>query len=1158
MLRKFATATILEARRWDDTRRTAHRASFLYVPREGFLYVRSRAISSRTNDNFDNFPAEEIEKSWRSFIGKPVFVNHHNSDHRRARGVIIDAALHHDQNPDGSPDTWVELLHEVDARRFPKLAEAILNGWVERTSMGCDVAFSICSACGNKASTPMDYCRHIPSMKGQKIRRKNASTGSTEDVLVYEKCYGLGFFENSLLVEDPADPTAWLVGVDDRGVGGGYTGSLLAFNDPDLTPGLSLPDGADHRSGYAEAGSDLTQRELATLGSTTAKRNLGQQVPLDDEDISLDELRRVVAATNVAASSGHHVSGVVGGGAQDPVVRPMAQRDVARVAHHHAVGDRADQMLVAPPVRANRAAPGIRQREATVATPSKGASRPQPAPVRGGRAVDLGQVPLHLGHAVESTRLQRTADVNPVSLIETLPHAGGFTVSTHGENVPNEGYMVALPDKEMQVPLDTFGAADIVWYVGHHAEDLRPAHRFLGGWLHHQIVYLDTSNWDPDLQDALRLGAQWHQLAIFDLGHMAEIPVSNDLAFAAAAEGDRVRFFIDVDPADFNEHEIHHYIRSLKGYRSASKAPLEKRASMARTTAEPMHHHAYGETMAPAQVSTIRDDACPVCGDTDGFNGERCQTCAYFRPPGEFMDPDLTKAKSVDLRQGNEESGEIDADGDTDNVFDLDQPGDADGALGAPQVGADGQPVAPEVATVDENGKPLAADGAEVKLDENGDPIVPSDPLVGGENAAPGDPTDPDGKVLDHDDPNVVDPKAKTDGTVNANPSPVGTDPRAEVVKVPTRTESPLPDPHPRAPQPGQGPRLKGDTFELTKPVEQPAAPAEEVKAPAPAKDEAPDTAPKAKSDKDDDDEDSDEDDPKSKKKTNPFTKKTSRNGREADDMRPTLRALAEQQIRQDAQDKKIRLIANVAGLDFGTIDREAAQRIARLRRQADTENPAQPVENPGPEAPSESSAEALAPEAKADVESVGTAGATDVAPEATVDVEAVGTSVPVESTDTLDVEKPVSGIELAENDSETSGDVTSQGLNADTAFEINPGFAKGSSVETKVYASIRLARLRQQANIADPSVDDLSLGSHIASSMTIEQINAEIKTLDAVTRTAARQPRPMGAGGTTPPQIRETRRSMPSLTAAAQGGHTHSIAPAAGPEIDDALMFLD
>lgn len=209
----------------------AHRHQFEYDRRPGYIYVRSRAISSRTNDNHDEFPAEEIKAAYRTFIGKPVFVNHHNSNHRRARGVIIDAALHEDVNPDGTPDTWAEVLMEVDAVRFPRLAEAVIAGDVARTSMGTDVAYSVCTACGNKAATPAEYCQHIPRMKGMKIRRVLAS-GQTEEVLIAERCYGLRFFENSLLVEPPADPTAFVLGVDGFGMTAAHKVASIVDEQP--------------------------------------------------------------------------------------------------------------------------------------------------------------------------------------------------------------------------------------------------------------------------------------------------------------------------------------------------------------------------------------------------------------------------------------------------------------------------------------------------------------------------------------------------------------------------------------------------------------------------------------------------------------------------------------------------------------------------------------------------------------------------------------------------------------------------------------------------------------------------------------------------------------------------------------------------------------
>jgi hypothetical protein len=220
MLRKFALVDlkVVDPSPATGISKWAHRHVFNYEPRRGYLYVRSRAISSRTNDNWDTFPAEELKLAWKSFIGRPVFVNHNNQDHRRNRGVIIDAALHEDKAPDGTDDTWVEVLMEVDAKNFPRLALALINHEIERTSMGVDVEWSICSFCGNKAKVPSDYCPHIKRMKGQRLRRKNASTGEVEDVLVHEICAGLSFFENSLLVEDPADPTAYTFGLDVRGI----------------------------------------------------------------------------------------------------------------------------------------------------------------------------------------------------------------------------------------------------------------------------------------------------------------------------------------------------------------------------------------------------------------------------------------------------------------------------------------------------------------------------------------------------------------------------------------------------------------------------------------------------------------------------------------------------------------------------------------------------------------------------------------------------------------------------------------------------------------------------------------------------------------------------------------------------------------------------
>lgn len=222
-----------------------------YRTDDGYLYVRIRAISSRVNKNNDGWPAVELAggpEQWEkissqresgsgftveaskdhkfgfsTFMGKPNFIDHHNSDPKRARGVVVDSKLNVLDNKTASegddywggregridsehlPATEVELLIEVDAESFPKYAKAIVDGDLDGFSMGCDVEYSKCSHCGNKATNPDDYCSHIV-MKGADHRVESGEhAGKTASS--YENCYGISFFEISG-VFDPADETA--------------------------------------------------------------------------------------------------------------------------------------------------------------------------------------------------------------------------------------------------------------------------------------------------------------------------------------------------------------------------------------------------------------------------------------------------------------------------------------------------------------------------------------------------------------------------------------------------------------------------------------------------------------------------------------------------------------------------------------------------------------------------------------------------------------------------------------------------------------------------------------------------------------------------------------------------------------------------------------
>lgn len=228
-----------------------------YRTDDGYLYARIIAISSRVNKNNDGWPSVELaggQKFWdervapalekngsvvldsdpnmktgySTFPYKPIFVDHHNSDTKRARGVIADSKLRvqdhrqakldpyyasEDVDDEHLPPTQVELLLEIDAKTFPKLAQAIVEGskdsskGIDGFSMGCDVEKSKCSHCGNQASSPREYCSHI-KMKGAE-HKVTSGKHAGKSRKSYENCYGVKFFEISA-VFDPADETALL------------------------------------------------------------------------------------------------------------------------------------------------------------------------------------------------------------------------------------------------------------------------------------------------------------------------------------------------------------------------------------------------------------------------------------------------------------------------------------------------------------------------------------------------------------------------------------------------------------------------------------------------------------------------------------------------------------------------------------------------------------------------------------------------------------------------------------------------------------------------------------------------------------------------------------------------------------------------------------
>lgn len=245
---KYAYAPVLEVvSEVRDITKLAHNHRFAYNPKDGFLYVRLRGISSRVNDNDDGFRPQELKDHWKTFVGCPNFIEHNNANWRKARGRVVDATFHEDDAPEDllklqsssyesdqkynpiiwcpdnhlelyakvndklavnfKRDDWIELLVEVDGETYPKYAKALADGKITTFSMGCDVEYSVCSYCGNKATSPSEYCSHIANQKGQWLHKNG------HNIRAYEDNCDISFFEISA-VKNPADPTASLITLD--------------------------------------------------------------------------------------------------------------------------------------------------------------------------------------------------------------------------------------------------------------------------------------------------------------------------------------------------------------------------------------------------------------------------------------------------------------------------------------------------------------------------------------------------------------------------------------------------------------------------------------------------------------------------------------------------------------------------------------------------------------------------------------------------------------------------------------------------------------------------------------------------------------------------------------------------------------------------------
>lgn len=117
-------------------------------------WVSPDGIMPYRNANLDIFPEEDLIKSHKEWIGKPLCKDHISNSVDGIRGIILDTFY----------DPKLKKVHglfAIDKKNYPDLARKIETATVVNVSMGTAVGRSICTECANVATTEVEYCHHV-------------------------------------------------------------------------------------------------------------------------------------------------------------------------------------------------------------------------------------------------------------------------------------------------------------------------------------------------------------------------------------------------------------------------------------------------------------------------------------------------------------------------------------------------------------------------------------------------------------------------------------------------------------------------------------------------------------------------------------------------------------------------------------------------------------------------------------------------------------------------------------------------------------------------------------------------------------------------------------------------------------------------------------
>lgn len=220
-------------------------------------YLITPQTSKYVNNNQDSWERKLLLGTFRTFIGGQNYVEHLQIP-ELSKGRVIDAAAR-----DIGDSIYVDILVATELKHKPLVA-AIQSRELQTLSMGCTVAYTICSKCGNVAEDETQLCNHIKYAKGNtyidavgKVRKVAELCGHSTDPA------SVKFIEASW-VANPAFTGAVLRNI--------LTPAEIAAVGPRIQMAYSLPVPSADPNQMAKAARD--GRVMRRLGSPISGRQL--------------------------------------------------------------------------------------------------------------------------------------------------------------------------------------------------------------------------------------------------------------------------------------------------------------------------------------------------------------------------------------------------------------------------------------------------------------------------------------------------------------------------------------------------------------------------------------------------------------------------------------------------------------------------------------------------------------------------------------------------------------------------------------------------------------------------------------------------------------------------------------------------------------------